>query len=157
LVASFLTLTSPFALAQQAPIGSQTIYPAQPVVPVPRGMSPTEEDAYRRAYADYQVCLRSRAREMELSKAAENLIALPRQRAFFEGELARRPDMRQQFPGGFRDIVEQQFREYRKLGGTAASPESVVPIPPPCNPPTASRDPSRSPVTGRATKTVPSK
>jgi len=147
---------TPFALAQQAPIGSQTTYPAQPVVPVPRGMAPAEEDTYRKAYVDYQDCVRSHGREMELSKAAENLIALPRQRAFFEGELARKPDMRQQFPGGFRDIVELQLREYRQLGGTAASPESVVPIPPPCNPPTASRDPSRSPVTDRVTKTVPS-
>jgi hypothetical protein len=67
------------------------------------------------------------------------------------------PKMRQRYPGGYDQMVGENFARYRALGGTAASAFEIQPMKPPCAQLGARIPPPRPgmPVTDTATKATP--
>ena len=80
----------------------------------------------------YEQCLREKSAEMRLSEAATNVVNLRDRRVFWEGALKTNYTLRSRYPRGYEQMMAESFAEYRSLGGSSATVDTVRELPSPC-------------------------
>src|SRR5262245_30874486 len=110
--------------------------PAGPPVVVPRdpGVQRALEEQ-RSAFLAYQKCVADSDQQYRLYSASEQLINVRDNPRAVEYELATNPASREQFKGGYDEVIATALAHYQAAGGTASAAADVVRVANPCPPP----------------------
>src|SRR5262249_3395641 len=116
------------AAARMVPLGALGQPAESPVVvPLDPGMQRALQ-AQPSAFLASQQCVAENDGQYRLFSATEPLIRARDNRKAVEYELATNPARREQFKGGYDEVMATALAHYRAAGGTASAVADVVPV-----------------------------